>query len=156
MRLMGANDVWVYIHGLTHIMTGLRPDGYEDAEEANKSIDGAGNVNADPSCGVKRVCSIDLLDSLDEIFEEGSKTPLILDSSKEGVLRDFFAVKGKICDLSPLGLSLSAQRKAGVKVKEVLERARKSIVAALSGGLLLAVYIGDMGERKHFHRTEIM
>ena len=70
---MGANDVGLYTWPYAY-HDRFASDGYEDAEEANKSIDGAGNVNADPSCGVKRVCSIDLLDSLDEIFERFKNT----------------------------------------------------------------------------------
>ena len=145
-KLMGANDCIIYLNCYTHEITGLRPDTFIDSNEGNNN-DNNNQVETieDLANGLQIVESDDLLDNIETAIEN-RKTTLILDTSKDDIMKTYFTYKGVLCDLSDLAKPLGEQRREGITPKKVLKNARKKIVQAAQNGCTLAILLGPLGQ----------
>jgi hypothetical protein len=105
------------------------------------NADGGTAVVVDPSNGLSTIAASDLVTEITRIVQSEEKTPFILDCSKEQIARNFFTYKGIVEDVSALTLPFA---KSGLKKTDVLERCRKSLVAAMKSGRVFALYLGDV------------
>jgi hypothetical protein len=147
MRYLNMNDCYGYVHGLTLEVRGNRPDAYVDAEEEqNTQKELAKNSKAkNGGAQLHTIQCKELREKIDQVENMSGKTLLLLtDGEHNETLRTYFAMHGVVCDVAPLGLSTGQMRKQGVRVKNVLENCRQSVVKGLQNGLMCGIFIGDI------------
>mmetsp|Transcript_98142 Transcript_98142/g.280913 ORF Transcript_98142/g.280913 Transcript_98142/m.280913 type:complete len:413 (+) Transcript_98142:204-1442(+) len=137
LKVLGGAGCYLWCHSLTHETVSMRPEDYEE-EVAEKE-------EVDRSYGLYKCKLADILDEIALCIDEEKKTPLIVDNSEEEKVRTFFDYKGRVEDISGLGLPLGQQRKKKIKPKIEMERLRQTTVNAIKAGATLVVNMGEMG-----------
>jgi hypothetical protein len=110
---MGANDCIIYLNVFTHELTGLKPDSFVDIDGNDNNNDNQTQSIDDIAMGLKIVESDDLLDNIESAIEN-RQTTLVLDTSKDDIMKTYFSYKGVICDLTDLAKPLGEQRREGI------------------------------------------
>ena len=138
LRFDGGECI-MYLNCLTKAIVSVRPSEYEEEEvvEVKEEVKDLYN-------GLPTIPLTDLSTYFDEVSapdSENNKTLLLLDASEEQNVRTFFSYKAILEDVSALTIPFA---KGGVKRGDLVERCRKSLVAAVKSGKTLCLYLGGM------------
>ena len=157
LKFMASNECWSYVHGMTLEVRGIRPPEYVDEKAvAAAEAKEAAEAQAKAASGPRRVAARDVPDLLRATAEAGRTTLLLVDATRPDgeastvgepspLMRFFQSYDGGVvADLSPLGLTLGQQRKAGLKPKAVVEEGRCALVKALQTGGTLVLSLGHI------------
>ena len=139
LRFDGGECI-MYLNCLTKAIVSVRPTDYEEDEELNPQ---STEEVVDLYNGLSTVTLTDLTTYVDEVTapECNQKTLLLLDMSEEQNVRTFFSYKAIVEDVSALTIPFA---KGGLKRGDLVERVRRSLVAAIKTGKIFCLYLGSM------------
>lgn len=95
IKFMGGSGCYMYIHVLTKEVLSIKPDDFIEEEEPNLEMQ-TENVAIDPSNGLVKVSMQGLPAMIDKIINEYRKTPLVIDTSTEQLVRTFYSYKAML------------------------------------------------------------
>lgn len=140
LRFLSDNGCYMYFHTVSKELHSLKPDNYVEEIEMGTLKDES-NQSVDPTNGLPVVNVKDMPAEVERVIKELKKTPLLIDTSPNQVVRTFYSYNSCLEDISSLIVPFG---KSGVKKEDVMERCRQRLVGAMKSGQYFVLYLGGV------------
>lgn len=140
LRFLSNNGCYMYFHTVSKELHSLKPENFVEEMEVENAKDES-NQRTDPANGLPVINVQDMPAEVERIIKELKKTPLLIDTSPNQVVRTFYSYNSCLEDISSLTIPFG---KSGVKKEDAMERCRQRLVGAMKSGQYFVLYLGGV------------